>query len=56
MVDNIWCGTVVSEVIPCADFMFNVSIESGAGYIYIYCLLLCVIVVSKSFMAASMVV
>ena len=29
-IGDIRCGRLVSEVVPCADFMFNVSIESGA--------------------------
>ena len=29
-IDDSRCGTLVSEVVPCADFMFNVSIETGA--------------------------
>ena len=29
-IDDIWCGALVSEVLPCADFLFNVSTESGA--------------------------
>ena len=29
-VDDIRCGELVSEVVPCADFVSDVSIESGA--------------------------
>ena len=29
-IDDIRCGALVSEVVPYADFMFNVSIESRA--------------------------
>ena len=27
---DIRCGALVSEMVPCSDFMFDVSIESGA--------------------------
>ena len=30
VIDDIRCGTLVSEAVPCADFMFNVSMESRA--------------------------
>ena len=47
-------------MVPCADFMFNVSIESGLNCLIasvrLHCLLLCLTVMLNFFMAASMLV
>ena len=46
------------EVVSCADFLFDVSIESRLkgliAQVGISCLLLCIVVVLKSFLAVSM--
>ena len=59
-ISDIRCAALVSEVVPCADFMFNVSIESGLNCLIasvrLHCLLLCLTVMLNFFMAASMLV
>ena len=37
-VDDTSCGELMSEVVPCADFMFNVSMKNGKTY-YVSCIL-----------------
>jgi len=34
MVDDIWCGVLVYEVLPGTNFVLRVSFESGTGMSY----------------------
>ena len=54
--DDIRCVALVSEMVPCAGFMFVVSTESRAEMLNIpgcICLLLNMFVMLKSFKTAS---